>query len=1425
MSGPSVDRNPVEQIAEEFARRLRRGEHPSITEYVERFPELADDIRELFPMLAVVEQFKPATGDGGPDPAESVDPARGAHPEQLGDYRILRYLGEGGMGIVYEAVREALHNHVALKVMHRHFRGKQKYLRRFVTEARSAARLHHTNIVSVFDYGVHDGVCFYAMQYIAGQSLDKILDDVRRLRKENDQPTPGATEPSPPAWSKRDWSAIARRVFGPGEPGANSLRQTVTVGFLTGSYDPAACAAEAPDSHDVTPQLANPTATAEPGGLGVTATAQLGMAVCDTGDVPGPTAEPLHGVEPTENADGSFPEGSTSTLTGKADDCYYREVARLAAQVAEALAYAHKRGVFHRDIKPPNLILDPLGNIWITDFGLAKLEEGEDLSRSHDVVGTLRYMAPERFRGDSDGRCDVYALGATLYEMLTLRRAFEGENQLELIHRIENDPPVPPRRHDGHIPRDLETIVLKALAKDPEDRFATAEKMAKDLRLFLENRPITSRPIPFYQQFWRWCQRNPWLAGANITAAALTTILAVVSTFAWLTDRNRLHLIVAQRDAIQKAEAEGREQLFESRTSQARATRFSRRMGQRFESLKALNQAAAIGRALKLPPERFETLRDQAIACMALPDLEPTGRVLQLPVSVNPVSFDLTMTRYALRFRDGTISVRRVTDDNEIARFHVPRGDGDIWVFGFSPDGRYLATTHQPGNALTVWDIDRDRVALDEKAGVGTATFSPDSRRIALARDRDVVVHDLATGRPKWRWLSGCVAFRKDGAQVALIHQEKTWNCLILETETGKIVRSIPLPTRPESVAWSPDGGTLATPCVDYKIYLWDTATGARKTVLAGHSNDGLRAAFDPSGAVVASNDFDARLRLWDPVLGHSWLNLNGRTPPEFSADGRIAVSLPGKLATYQLDPALEFRSFVHAASPSLNYGRPSIQAGGRLLAVGTSGGIVLWDLVRWTELAFLPIGYATTMFEPSGDLLSSGDLGVWRWPVRLDIDRNELRIGPPIRLPLPPSDCGLDEDRSGRIVALADRSRAHVLTPERSFQVGPLDDCRGVSLSPDGRWLATNRHGGGDTRVWCVQDGKEVLNFSILEPGDAVFSTDGNWLMGPSGRRWEVGTWREAPKGGRAGHCFSPDGQLVVVTDADKIQCLVEAETGRTLARLESPDQCGVWGAAFSPDGTRLVLTTNDGPAVHVWDLRAIRRKLAEMGLDWEAPAYPETDSATQDTPASPLHVVEDLGSLGAKVQTLLQLEQVKAELESLIQQAHRLEAAGKFAEAVAALRQAALLAPGISLTHNNLAWMLATAPEPFRNPTEAVEHARRAVELAPGNQLSLNTLGVALYRAGNFAESIEALEKSLAAGKGQLAAFDLFFLSMAHHRLGHREAARGCFGRALRWLREQKSLDPQHAKELAGFRGEAEALLAEPVGEQPAKVFAGEQ
>ena len=366
MSTTSGSRNPVEALAEEFLERKRRGEEASPEKYAEQHPELADEILALFPALLMME-------DLGGDSAERTGSVLtgggaigGVTTGRLGEFRLLREVGRGGMGVVYEAEQESLGRRVALKVLPQGAITDTKQLRRFEREARSAARLHHTNIVPVFGVGEHDGTHFYVMQFIQGQGLDAVLTELRRLRDARTAPA--------------------------GQP---------PTAMRTDRQRPAA---------DIALSLATGRFAAGPGnGDPVTGTATLPWAATDP--PPGLPAA-------SETGQSSFSGVSTFTESSRK---FAQSVARIGVQVAEALAYAHGQGILHRDIKPSNLLLDRDGNVWVADFGLAKAIGSDDLTHTGDIVGTVRYMAPERFQGVGDARADIYALGLTLYELLALR--------------------------------------------------------------------------------------------------------------------------------------------------------------------------------------------------------------------------------------------------------------------------------------------------------------------------------------------------------------------------------------------------------------------------------------------------------------------------------------------------------------------------------------------------------------------------------------------------------------------------------------------------------------------------------------------------------------------------------------------------------------------------------------------------------------------------------------------------------------------------------------------------------------------------------------------------------------------------------------------------------------------------------------------
>jgi serine/threonine protein kinase/WD40 repeat protein/Tfp pilus assembly protein PilF len=1259
MSSSSDPRNPVEVLAEEFLERKRRGEKPTLREYLDRHPDLADEIRELFPALLMMEDLDDSSGATTGSLAGEGTATVATRLERLGDYRILRVIGEGGMGVVYEAEHESLKSRVALKVMHPRFRTDEAYARRFRTEARSAARLHHTNIVPVFDFGEQDGICYYAMQYIGSVGLNHVLDDVRCLRAAADAASGAGTG--------------SRGNEQPTVPVDGSL-SAIAHGLLTGQF---AIPLEAPGGSEMAATSSlDPNRTDQ--------TAQVG------------TLDRPDSASATAMADA----GSSSTsIARQPESTYFREIARLGAQVADALDYAHHQNVVHRDIKPSNLMLDAQGNVWVTDFGLAKLVEGEDLSQSHDLVGTLRYMAPERFRGITDRRSDIYALGATLYELLALRPAFAERDQVQLIDQIAHQPPAPLRQHDGRIPRDLETIVLKILSKDPNDRCDKAGELRDELRRFLEGRPTRWRRVGPVEQFRRWCKRNPWLAAANITAAVLTTVLAIGSTIAAWIYRDQLHrldieqsktqanlhwALTAQRSAndqlvqTQKAERQARLALGQSLLSEGAALQRSGLIGQRFESLDRLDRAAKV---LRYDPEGRDylpKLRDHAIAAMGLSDLR-VRRKRKIGVVMDG-RCDAALDRYAIvELHSGQILVRRLDDDRELVR--LPRPEVDFWHArpGFSPDGQHLLVVCAISGGDAVWDVwhlgRRERVFHQPSRSWGFA-LQPDGRRLVFAPPgKDLIVWDLVERREVKRlpldFRPADLHLDSQGRRIAANAAAAPFRIQILDLDTGRTLASWTDQVGNEAMSWSRDDRLLATGHVDGRVFVWDVERGWLASVLQGHTSNVIRCQFAPEGHLLATTSWDGTTRLWNASTGESLATAPSLAFQGFSPDGRrVAFSEGPMLGLGDVAHGQE----VSTLNPGLIGNRTEVtpiygvsaarfSPDNRLAALASGTGVYLYQVASARELARLDAGSCSSiLFDLDGrSVVSYSDRGLFRWPMRPGRDggAETLRVGPPELLHEATAHNGGKAswlpDR--RTLALVDNVNARVLLVDTTRAHPAIRRCRALSsglnhrmgsiaISPDGRWAAA---GGWRERGIYVWDLPRLRLERILPPSDSegnnetdvAFSPDGRWLVScsqnvaaPGYYFWEVGTWKRGPfvrpdasLFGWGEPVFSPDGRLVVLSSSLHQIRLAETATGRAVAHLSTLQPLAALPLAFSPDGTRLIARTNRKTAL-MWDLGRIREQLRTMDLDWDQPPFaPQRDASEAARP--PIRSIQVIGAV----------------------------------------------------------------------------------------------------------------------------------------------------------------------------------------------------
>ncbi len=525
-------------LVEQFLARMQAGEPLDPTGFAAAHPEHAEPLRQLLPALEMMAALSHSAVRHSTGVAQAEDIA-GPVLGVLGDFHILREVGRGGMGVVYEAEQLSLRRRVALKVLPFAAALDPRQLQRFKSEAQATALLHHTNIVPVYAVGAERGVHYYAMQFIDGRTLADVISELRQLEGKEQ------SERAPTAWTGEILPSS------PGGEGARSRRSAE---------------AEGP------PRRVEDPPRGRGAGEGAALESRL-QAVCGPAAAESPTPVGRGSPDPAPPANEGLQPPSTERATASRENSsarnrtYFRNVARLGIEAAEALEHAHQEGIIHRDIKPANLMVDAKGHLWVTDFGLARLKSDSGLTITGDLLGTLRHMSPEQAlakRVVIDGRTDIYSLGATIYELLTLLPAFDCPDRHELLRRIAEEEPRPPRQLNASIPRDLETILLKAIAKEPDGRYQAARDLADDLRRFLDDKPIKAKRPTWFEQVVKWLRRHPTVVASSLVTLILAVAILSVATSMILKEqaatKAALGSAIEQEQAAQSSAVEARKQ-------------------------------------------------------------------------------------------------------------------------------------------------------------------------------------------------------------------------------------------------------------------------------------------------------------------------------------------------------------------------------------------------------------------------------------------------------------------------------------------------------------------------------------------------------------------------------------------------------------------------------------------------------------------------------------------------------------------------------------------------------------------------------------------------------------------------------------------------------------------------------------------------
>jgi len=1102
-------------VARLFARVEERGEI-AIEEACAEDPSRADAIRALAAPLREAGLLTPR-----PPAAPSGAPVQ--HERRLGDFRLLREIGRGGMGVVYEAEQVSLGRRIALKVLPPHVTLSPVAIERFRRESALAARLRHPGIVEIHSVGEEDGTHFFSMEFIEGTSLDRVVAQLRR---------------SPRRASSRG---------------------------------------------------------------------------------------------------------------------HVRSVAGLVKAVAEALDYAHRQGVVHRDVKPSNILLRGDGTPVLTDFGLARAPGLPAVTLTGDFTGTPHYVSPEQAlatgRDDVDRRSDVFSLGVTLYEFLTLARPFKGRTVQDVLSSITGKSPRPPHLLNPEISRDLETIVLTAMEKDPARRYATAGEMADDLGRFLEHRPIAARPIGVATRTRQWVRRNPLVSALLGAVLLLLASIAAVASFSALRLKWQRDEAIGLRERAERAEADGKEKLRRALLAQASAVRLRDRAGRRAEALAAVAEAAAI--------RPGEDLRNEAIASLATVDLERRFR-LDVPQEFG-YEFSGDLEICASSDESGRVTLRRFSDGAAIASLE---GSGTpAWVLRLDPSARLLAAKYHArsdfaGAWVTLFDVASGAAILEIPRGTAPVAFDfdPSGRLFATAfADGSLSVHDVRlrreTGRFKATARPHSLAFHPTGRSVAISSLERR-AVEIRSTETGEILETLALRSVARGVAFDGSGRLLACAGADFTVSVFELATGGPPRVLEGHEAESVAVALDPRGEKLASVGWDDTLRLFDIATGKEIVVAPAiGSCVRFGPDGRRVAfcAATSEVEVKEIVGEDEYRPLRGHRGPGKSPWMVAISEDQSLVASCGDDAVRIFEAAHGREIATLPAPQTqAVLFHPGGKLLATYGLGGLRlWPIAPDpaaTSEDAIVIGPPRAIePIPGGDGHLAFTPDGRTLAIVNRERGLLFTIDggggsEPRLVGRRRGMGKVAISPDGRWAAAGLWGGSDgddvSVVFDLAGNVAPRSFPARRSQVAFRPPDGSLLVASARDGYVVleteslRRVREIPSERNlqlSPLSFTADGRILAVATGDASIHLLDAATFDRIAALEPPNGLVASYLAFGRDGSRLAVAGRDGSrASAVWDLRRIRGSLRAMGLDFEPPL----SGASPRPAASPASATVRLGT-----------------------------------------------------------------------------------------------------------------------------------------------------------------------------------------------------